>query len=423
MARRNPWWVPPFLGRVPATIDDASLKLLGVVSLALLFEEYDAALLTAALKHIADDLALPQEKLGLYLGLIRLGALPALLLIPLADRIGRRLSFVGATTILGVLTFATAFAQTPEQFVWLQVAVRTFVVAGAAVALVIVTEEFPAEHRGWGIGMMAALGLIGHGLCAALFSVVDHLPYGWRALYAFGVAPVLLLPLFLKRIPETRRFREMHAARTEAASAFGPILSLMRTQPLRVLGMSSVGFVFALALLPSFQFSGYYVQEVYGWLPRHYSAMVVIGGALGIFGNVAAGRMADRWGRRRAGSVLIAGFPLVCALFYAGPEWTLWPAWIGSVFLSSGGRVIVRALSTELFPTSQRGSAAGIYASVETLGAAAGLLAIYFVGTADARDLGHVVPMVSTLAWVAAFGITRFPETSGKELEEISGSA
>ena len=53
--RRNPWWIPPFLGRVPEGIEDRHLAVLGVVALALLFESYDMSLLTAALGKIGRD--------------------------------------------------------------------------------------------------------------------------------------------------------------------------------------------------------------------------------------------------------------------------------------------------------------------------------------------------------------------------------
>ena len=86
----NPWWIPRFFGRVPSGVDDAHLRTLGVVVLAMLVEEYDMAMLTAALKHIAAELRMREADLGFYLGLIRLGALPAFLVVPLADRIGRR---------------------------------------------------------------------------------------------------------------------------------------------------------------------------------------------------------------------------------------------------------------------------------------------------------------------------------------------
>lgn len=55
--RLNPWWIPPFLGRVP-NIEKRLDDLLGFVALALLFENYDFSLLNAALKHIARDLGI-----------------------------------------------------------------------------------------------------------------------------------------------------------------------------------------------------------------------------------------------------------------------------------------------------------------------------------------------------------------------------
>ena len=45
----NPWWILPLLGRVPA-VPPPKIQLLGVIALALLFENYDQAMLTAAAK-------------------------------------------------------------------------------------------------------------------------------------------------------------------------------------------------------------------------------------------------------------------------------------------------------------------------------------------------------------------------------------
>src|SRR5215510_1065329 len=78
--RRNPWWIPPFLGRVP-NIEKRLVDLLGFVALALLFENYDFSLLNAALKHIAHDLNIAETDLGYFTSLVRLGALPAFLII------------------------------------------------------------------------------------------------------------------------------------------------------------------------------------------------------------------------------------------------------------------------------------------------------------------------------------------------------
>jgi MFS family permease len=429
--RRQPWWIPPFLGRVPGGVDDPSLRLLGAVALALLFEEYDQAMVTSALKQIAGELRMAERDLGLYLALIRLGALPAFALIPLADRIGRRPVFVFATATMGVLTFATAFSQSPLQFVLLQALTRTFFVAGSAVAFVIVTEEFPAAHRGWGIGMLAALGATGHGLGAAAFSQIDRLPYGWRALYAFGLVPVLMVPWFLRRIPETRRFTQEAAAAAAAhghgakatiglADMFAPLRALATTHPARAAGVAATAFVAAIATLPSFQFSGYYTQTALGWPPSRYAMLVIVGGGIGIIGNIVAGRLGDVWGRKRVGFVLLALFPIASFGFYQGPGWVVLVAWVLLVFTLMGGRVILRSLATELFPTSQRGAASGMFAVLETLGAVAGLLAIWAYRAEDVSELALAVPLISLVILAAALVLVRFPETRQRELEEIS---
>src|SRR5205814_1633795 len=95
--RWGPWWIPPFLGRVPVALGPEHLRVLGMVSLALLFEEYDASMLTSVLKHIARELGILEQDFGLTLAIIRAGAIPALFVMPIADRIGRRPVFLAST--------------------------------------------------------------------------------------------------------------------------------------------------------------------------------------------------------------------------------------------------------------------------------------------------------------------------------------
>jgi putative MFS transporter len=420
---QNPWWIPPFLGKVPDDIEPRHLTLLGAIALALFFEEYDLAMLTAALPFIAADLAIAETDFGLYLGIIRIGALPAFLVIPFADRVGRRRVFLISVAITSLATFLTGLSQTAEQFVALQMFTRTFFVAGSAVAFVMITEEYPATHRGWGIGMLGALGVCGHGLAMLLYSVSEHLPYGWRALYFIGLVPVLFLPWFRRKVPETARF-SAHAASvqqdgTGPSGWAKPLLELAATHPARALGIALVGFVPAIGLISAFQFTGYFTQTVHGWSRGEYAAMVFLAGGLGIIGNVAAGRLGDRFGRRRVGILLLGSFPFFAAGFYNGPGWSLPITWIGLVFASSGGRVILRALASELFPTSQRASASGLFAILDTAGASLGLFILYF-GSAQEGDF---IGMTTVLAFAVLLGssvLLFLPETRQRELESIS---
>jgi MFS family permease len=418
---KRPWWLPPFLGPIPP-VEQRHLSLLGAVALALLFEEYDLAMLTAALPQIAATLEMAETDFGLYLGLIRLGALPAFALIPYADRLGRRRLFLISLVGTALATLLTAFAQDATQFVVFQMITRTFFVTGSAIAFVVIAEEFPAAHRGWGIGMLGALGASGHGVAMGIFSQIDRLPYGWRTLYAVGVIPLVLLPFFRRNVPETDRFeqhRDSREAGDETHYSLAPLFALAREFPARTVGIATAGFLPAVGLVGAFQFTGYFTQTVHGWSPGQYAAMVFFGGALGVAGNIVAGRLADRFGRRAVGITLLGSFPFWVALFYNGPGWSVPIAWIGFLFGSQGGRVILRTLATELFPTSQRASATGLFTILEAAGGATGLFVLYFA-SADSGDFVATTTLLGFTVLVAAGVLLFFPETRQQELESIS---
>ncbi len=426
-ATRNPWWIPrQLLGRVPRKVERGQLRLLGLIALALLFENYDFQLLTAALKHIAQELEIDAASLGDFTSWIRLGGLPAFFVIPFADWIGRRRLFLVSVIGLSLGTLATAFSQTPLQFVLCQVVSRTFMVTGAAVTYVMVAEEFPAQHRGWGVGMLGAVASAGHALSALLFAVIDWLPYGWRALYAVGVVPLLLLPLFRRGVQETARFRHQaqqspkRSGLTDALRGwFQPLLGLARTYPLRVVAITAMGVLAAASHAAIFMFTSFFVQDVHGWVPWQYSLMFVLAGGVGIVGNVVAGRLGDAIGRRVIGFVFLASFPFFGWAFYAGPGWAIPLAWILLVFAVMAGNVSLRALTTEVFPTAHRGTATGWLFLVETLGAFGGLQLVFRLTHGASFDPSAVI-LVGFAILLGAFFIVLLPETRQRELEAIS---
>lgn len=415
---RNPWWIPPFLGRVP-DVESHVLTVMGLVTLALFFEAYDLSMLTAALPRIAHELGMSESDLPSRLAAIRLGALPAFLMIPFTDRIGRRRVFLWSVIGVSATTFLTAFAQTPAQFVAIQMAARPFILTGAAVAVVILTEEFPAAHRGWAIGMMGALSNTGHGLGAILFAGIDLLPGGWRTLYALGLVPLLLYPKFRRELKETRRFTQLRPSGNAGLTGwYVPIVHLVRDHPRRALWLSLATILLSIADAASFQFASYFTVTVRGWTPAQYSTMVLTGGAVGVLGNLAAGRLSDRFGRRVIGAVFMTAYPLFVCAFYLGPAWSMPPAWSLFVFCDTAAVVTLRALSTELFGTSHRGTAAGLMSLVQTLALAAGLYAAGF----GAQEPGFIAYTSSWLALGslgAAITLWFLPETRGRELESI----
>ena len=124
--------------------------------------------------------------------------------------------------------------------------------------------------------------------------------------------------------------------------------------------------------------------------------------------------------RATVGVVCIA---LACALgawvFFRGPSWSLPVVWIAIVFATMASNVIIRAFSTELFPTSQRATSAGMLSLAETLGAGIGLMTLSIL-TRQEGDLVAMLPIVASATLISAFLLLFFPETKQTELEAIS---
>jgi putative MFS transporter len=403
-------------------VDERQLSLLGAVALAALFESFDQAMLTQAVKHIADDFGVGEGSLGSLLGWVRIGAIPALLLIPFADRIGRRRLFLVSVAGMSLATAGSAFAPDVYVFVALQMVSRLFMVTISATAFVIVSEEITAVHRGWGVGMLGALGTFGIGLSAIAFSAIDVVPFGWRAMYALGAVPLVLLPWLRRRVPETQRFETLDAARrreTERVAWWAPLAQLVRAYPARAAGMLVVAATSSASIAVAYNFSAWFVQAEHGWAPGQYSLLLLTAGVAGVIGSPFAGRLADTRGRRLVGCLFFGALPPLAYAFYHGPGWALPLTWIPMVFTISGGNTIARALATELFPTSYRGTASGAAQLVETLGAAGALFSVSWLAPTEGGTV-RALSSVVFASWLAAACVLALPETGRRELESIS---
>ena len=419
---KRPWWLPHFLGRVPMGLEAKHVQLIGVVALAALFENYDNSMLSSAMKQIRESFGLSQADATSLFAWIRLGAVPAFLVIPFADRLGRRRIFLFSIVGMSIGTVSSAFAPTALIFVLAQTITRTFIVACIATAVVIIAEELPSNHRGWGIGILGAIGSFGYGLGALLYAFIDDLPFGWRSLYLVGGLPLLLMPMFIRKVPETSRFKQVLASRggdAKPAGFFAPLLELLREYPGRSVAVAAMALCVAIGSSPAFGLLSDFVQTTHQWKPSSYSLMALVAGMFGIIGNPAMGWASDRVGRKPVAMVAFGAFPLVTAAMYFGPAQTVPLFWIPFVFLLTGSGVLMRIISTELFATSSRNTALGWETLMETLGAAGGF-ALVGALTASNASIGPAVVAVSALTAFGVFVVWMLPETAGRELEATS---
>ena len=413
-----PRWtrVLPWLGQTPP-LTRRQWRVLGLLGTAELFDQYDLGILTLALLQIQAGLGIAEEQVGSLLGLVRLGAIPALLAGVLADRWGRRRLLLFTVVGFTATTFATAFVRTPEQFAAVQFLTRTFLYAETSLAVVVVAEELTARDRGWGLGVLGALGSLGYAISAGLFAAVGKLPFGWRALYAVGAVPLLAMAWLRRGLPETQRFERARPA--ESASRLAPVLALVRMYPgrlaLLLLVLAPVEFVSTIGLA----FMTKHLQQVHGWRPLAITVLFIVGGGLAIIGNVAAGLASDRIGRRATMALLLALYGLACFGFYNLGAWLLAPLWIAMIFGAQGAGVLFKVLGSELFPTSYRSTASVLRNAVGTVAGALGLALesrLYPELGSHAAVISALLPL---LLLPLALGFL-LPETASRELEQIA---
>jgi MFS family permease len=337
-----------------------------------------------------------------------------------ADRWGRKNALMATVLIFSVCSGLSGLSQ---NLVQLAIA-RTILGLGMggewAAGALLVSETWPAKHRGKAIGLMQggwALGYIAAAVCAALI-----LPrFGWRVMFFVGIIPALFAFWIRTKVDEPQVWVKQHKLERAEPKTKGSFWQIFAPDLLR--------FTLISTLISTFVMFAYW--GLFSWLPSFLGSPVAKGGAgLSIvrapmwmiplmigayFGYISFGFVADKFGRRptfAAYLVLSAVFVFLfgntrnaTALMIMGP----FLGFFGSGYYSAFGAFI-----SELFPTRARGSAVGFcYNTGRMVSALAptviGFLAISF-------GVGAALTFTAIAFILAAASIFLLPETAGIEL-------
>lgn len=357
----------------PAGLSSADTRLLWLLAATFFVGHYDLAVLSLALPDLQQSFNIPEGDLGKVLAAARLGALPALVLALLADRAGRRALLMATLLGMCIVTGATAFARTAQEFIVLQFLARTFVSAEETIAVVYVLEMLPARRRGWGVGFLAAVGACGSGFASLLYALIDFLPGGWRALYLIAAFPMLYITWLRRTLPESTMFED-RADHRAPAEFWQPFREIMRHYRREMLAIAVIASAFWFHVSASLNFMSKHLQDIHGFAPPEVSLFFILAGSIAVLGNPVAGRLSDQMGRR---PTLIAGLlvnSIATVMFYTTGGWLLGVAWIATLFGYFIVEVVVYAISGELFPTSCRSTASTLRSVCAMLAAVAGLI-------------------------------------------------
>jgi MFS family permease len=419
-------WLPPG-ARPPAPLTRRQEVVFLLVGTTFLFSGYDLNVYGLAIPQIQHSLNIPEDAIGPTVAYFRLATFAALLLALSADVFGRRRLLLFTVFLEALLTLATSFAQDRVEFIWLQVAARVFGYCEEMLCIVVIAEEIDARVRGWATGVLGAMGSTGAGLAALVFAGVTILPFGWRSMYFIGGSVLLILAYYRRWLPETKRFEirreELKLMGSKVSAAIDTLRKLVSEYPGRLAALLIAVFSYGLAIGPATVLMSKYMQQTHHYTPGQVSMVYIGGGLVSVIGNIAAGRLSDRIGRKTVlfCAMLISGIGF--AFFFSGYDGPLLPlAWIVALFGFLSADALFAGYAVEIFPTAYRATMGGLRYQFILLGGALGLA---LEGTFYDHFGAHGPAISVSLAAIpiALVAVLFLPEPARRTLEEISETA
>ncbi|KAB1590716.1 MFS transporter [Burkholderia cepacia] len=219
-----------------ALSDDARLgKLHGVVlfwcALIIVFDGYDLAVAGIALPAIMKEMGVNPAQAGFMVSSALFGMMFGNIVFgTVAERIGRRRAIAACLTLFSVFTAAAGLAPTPVLF-----GVARFL-AGIGIGGVMpnviahMTEYAPRRMRNTLVTLMFSGYSVG-GMLAAVMGKGMIDAHGWQSVFVAAGAPVLLVPLLMKWMPESLPFLIRHGRTDELARIAQRLDPAYRRQP------------------------------------------------------------------------------------------------------------------------------------------------------------------------------------------------
>lgn len=332
----------------------------------------------------------------------------------LADRLGRKQALMAAVLIYSIFTAACGLVQNVAQLAVCRILLGFGMGGEWATGVALVSETFPARHRGKALAFVQSSWAIGYGL-AALVNLLVMPVWGWRGVFFVGVLPALFTLWIRRKVEEPELWRRTpDAARGRISELFTPERARTTIFIIVMNACCLFGWWGLNLWVPAYL----NLPPERGGVGLSSSAMswFVIAMQVGMWlGYVSFGYIADAVGRKRTyvAFVLMASLLLPLYGYLREPLYLLllgpFVAFFGTGYYSGFGAVIA-----ELYPTSVRATAAGVGYNVGRIASAA---APFVVGSmAGTQGFGAAFAITGAAFFLAALAWIGIPDTANREL-------
>jgi len=385
-----------------------------IIWLAGLVQGFSQSQASASLPFTRAGLGLSEGEMSLLLGVARLAAFAALPLGWMGDHRGRRRPLLVALTCIVVGGTLAGLAVEAWQFGLFHSLLRTGTAATSALAVVVLAETVTPRIRAYSISFYGAAVSFGSGIALMVLPLADDGGESWRIPHLLTAVGFLLLPILVKRVPESTVYSHDPVGGRWRELTRGPWASRFWT-------VVAVNFLSAAYGAVGAAFSTLRLIEDVGVGTGQTVLILLAGGTLGGIGFFVGGHLADAWGRRPTSVAallltIVGGVTLYTA--------TSLPLVVAAAMVSSFGTfAFVPAGGShraELFPTRLRSSANTAAANTALAGSAVGLISGTW--TIDALGLSNTIYLLAMGAALAALLTVTLPETRGQDLTAVDAA-
>ncbi|BDG33928.1 MFS transporter [Parageobacillus thermoglucosidasius] len=353
-------------------------KLLGVAGLGWMFDAMDVGMLSFIIAALQKDWGLSAKQMGWIGSVNSIGmAAGALLFGLLADRIGRKNVFIITLLLFSIGSGLSALTTTLAAFLVLRFLIGMGLGGELPVASTLVSESVPAHERGKAVVLLESFWAVGW-LLSAFISYFVIPTYGWQTALLLATIPALYALYLRWGLPDSPRFTSAHKEKTVWNNIAKVWSSAYRKETFVLwvlwfcvvfsyygmfLWLPSVMVMKGFSLIKSFE---YVLLMTLAQLPGYFSAAWLI----------------ERMGRKFVLITYLIG-TAVSAYFFGNADSLalLMTSGILLSFFNLGAWGALYAYTPELYPTSVRGTGAGMAAAFGRIGGVLGPLFVgYFVG-------------------------------------------